>query len=128
MDCDYYLSPRQHERSDPMKLESLTANRLSDGAVVWLSDAGSWSDSVANAAMYGAEDLPDALGRAAEAEARQEIVASYAIEMQLIDGKPVPVAYKELIRALGPSVRTDLGKQAEQRTAIAPVIAAAGAH
>jgi sulfite reductase (NADPH) hemoprotein beta-component len=111
-----------------MKLESLTANRLSDGAVVWLSDAGNWSESVATAAIYGAEDLASALAQAAEAEARQEIVAPYAIEMRIVDGKPVPASYRELIRALGPSVRTDLGKQAEQGPAIAAVVAAAGAH
>jgi len=48
------------------------------------------------------------------AKAASQIVDPYLIEVRLgSDGLPVPVRYRERLRTLGPSVRPDLGKQAE---------------
>jgi sulfite reductase (NADPH) hemoprotein beta-component len=50
---------------------------------------------------------------AAEWVARNEVVAPYLFSVRLgSSGKIVPTSARELIRAKGPSVRPDLGKQA----------------
>ena len=69
-----------------------------------------------------AEDAAAALARARRATSpRASIVDPYAIEVELRNGHYAPKALREAIRAAGPTVRRDLGKQAE---GLAPVAAA----
>lgn len=101
-----------------MSAQSVTANRLLDGAVVWLTAAGDWSVSVRDAAVYADDAAVKAgLEAALASEARQEVVASYAIDVTVETQGPEaqgpwPVKIRERIRAAGPTVRTDLGQQA----------------
>ncbi len=91
----------------------LTANRLDDGSVVYLTRAGAWSDwledgEVADSRERALELLD--LG-ARRVEARQ-VVDPYLIVVRR-DGYQVhPVGQREIIRSKGPSIRQDLGKQA----------------
>ena len=60
-----------------------------------------------------ADDLADAaLKQAAEWIRKREVVAAYLFDVKVEKGAIVPVKAREIIRAAGPSVRTDLGKQA----------------
>jgi hypothetical protein len=91
-----------------------TAHRLSDGEVVFLAAAG-WVERVEQATVARS----DAEARALEALLRQaeavnEIVDGYLVDVEETPRGPRPVRYRELLRGLGPSVRPDLGKQASR--------------
>ena len=101
-----------------MALKAITANRLRDGAVVWLGPqnggvGNDWVERIEAAAAYDDAGAAQALLVAQEDEARNIVVAIYTLDVALADGAPVPLRTKERIRALGPSVRTDIGKQAD---------------
>ena len=91
-------------------MKAITANRLSDGAVLWLGRDGSFSDRFEDAALYTDEEAAAALARTS---AWTTVIAgAYLIEAEA--GGPVGrEALRETIRRNGPTVRRDLGKQAE---------------
>ncbi|MFO1038052.1 MAG: DUF2849 domain-containing protein [Geminicoccaceae bacterium] len=92
----------------------VTANRLSDGLVVFLAAEG-WVASLDEAAVATAKDDLAALeAKGRESEARNEVVGAYSIEIRRTPAGLVPVRYREWLRTAGPSVRTDLGYQAER--------------
>lgn len=96
-----------------MPAQSVTANRLADGAVVWLTATGGWSVSARDAAVYADADAAKAGLETAQAdEARQLVVAFYAVDVVEEPQGPWPVKIRERIRAAGPTVRLDLGQQA----------------
>ncbi len=99
-----------------MATQIVTANRLGDGLVIYLAQGGAWTDRVEDAEI--ARDEGDATALLARAEAPDQatrVVGPYL--MAVIDeaGVPRPASNREIIRALGPSVRTDLGRQALTR-------------
>jgi hypothetical protein len=97
----------------------VTANRLIDGIVVFQDETGGWSEDFARAAVH--EDAAAALARAGEDVAASLVVDPYAVEVELRNGHYAPKALREAIRATGPTVRRDLGKQAEGLAPIAAV-------
>ncbi|WP_274423745.1 DUF2849 domain-containing protein [Chelativorans sp. YIM 93263] len=102
-----------------MKL--LTANRLSDGEAVWLGSGERWVESIDQAELARdkeAQERLEQIGR--EAQARDEVVDVNLIDVDLVDGKARPIRLRERIRAAGPTIHHQLGKQA-RKTAIAPV-------
>jgi hypothetical protein len=99
-----------------MTRQVISANRLTDGLVVYLTSAGGWSERIAEARIVeDEEDGKAALAAAAEAAARQLVVEPYAIDIDDSGGERRPTKFREFIRAHGPTVRRDLGKQAEAR-------------
>jgi hypothetical protein len=93
--------------------EIITANRLIDGIVVFQDAERGWSEDFAKAAVLAdAEATQAALARAREDEARDLIVEPYAVVVEERNGHFVPKALRELIRASGPTIHPDLGKQA----------------
>lgn len=93
-------------------MKAVTANRLSDGAVVWLARDGALADRFEAAALYTDEEAEQALAGVA---AQTTIVAgAYLIEADA-SGPAGREALRETIRRNGPTVRRDLGKQAEAR-------------
>lgn len=107
-----------------MTAQVLTANRLSDGEVVFLG-AGRWVEHISAADVFIGDAGAPAL---AEAEAQPTVVvAPYLIDVTPTDGVPVPVAYRERLRAIGPTTHHDLGKQAEDRREADLIEAAQGA-
>jgi hypothetical protein len=95
--------------------QAVTANRLTDGAVVYLDSKGDWSRRIGSARVADdAETLAAMLRAAAEAEAARAVVGAYAIDVS-VDGDAVkPVKYKEVIRAFGPSSHAHFGLQASE--------------
>ncbi|MCU0894828.1 MAG: DUF2849 domain-containing protein [Rhodospirillales bacterium] len=91
-----------------MPHQVLTANRLSDGVVVFLDANGRWSEHIA-AARVAEKDDADALTEAGEARGN-EVVAPYLIDVALDAGGPQPLRYRERIRAFGPSIHPQFGK------------------
>jgi hypothetical protein len=84
----------------------LTANRLLTGEVVYWS-RGSWVPSLACAEVLVADEAEAALARAQTSVAARAVVAPYLFALR--DG--APAEEREIIRAAGPTVRSDLGKQ-----------------
>jgi hypothetical protein len=87
----------------------LTANRLSDGEVVYLAPDGVWVESIHAAQVVTAADSGAVLATGQAAERDLTIVHAYLFD---ITPERRPVKMREVIRAAGPTVRTDLGKQA----------------
>ena len=92
----------------------LTANRLRDGEVVYLTADASWSESLQDAVVSDQPgDQDQLLASGAEAEARCQVIGAYLMAVGRGDGQGWhPMSQRELIRMRGPSVRDDLGKQA----------------
>jgi len=99
-------------RSPVEGLKVVGANRLETGAVVWLGADDAWMALVTEAGVYAGAEAEAALTRAKLAERANLVVDAALVEVALEDGRPVPLRPRERIRALGPSVRTDLGVQA----------------
>jgi hypothetical protein len=92
----------------------ITANRLSDGVVVFQDSNGAWTEDFNHAAVLPDEEaLGAGLARARQSAEDNEVVEPYAIELESRAGHLTPKALREAIRASGPTVRRDLGKQAE---------------
>jgi hypothetical protein len=91
----------------------ITANRLIDGVVLFQDASGGWVEDFAHAAIYSdAAATKGGLELAKADESRNLIVEPYAIVVELRNGHYAPKALRELIRASGPTMRLDLGKQA----------------
>jgi hypothetical protein len=98
----------------------VTANRLIDGVVLFRDSNGGWVEDFARVAVYANADATKAaLALAKEDELRDLIVEPYAVVVELRNGHYAPKALRELIRATGPTIRLDLGKQAHGQ---APVL------
>jgi len=90
----------------------LTANRLRDGEVVYWAQ-GQWVADLARGEILREKTAADAALAAADESVRSRIVVSpYLFDVRIENGHIRPVKERELIRAAGPTVRHDLGKQA----------------
>ncbi len=91
----------------------ITANRLTDGVVVFQTADESWSEDFNRAAVLpGPEATASALNRAKQDETNNIVVEPYAVAVEERNGHIAPKALREAIRAAGPTIRRDLGKQA----------------
>ncbi|MDB5741119.1 MAG: hypothetical protein JWP16_2159 [Alphaproteobacteria bacterium] len=97
----------QHNHGSQM----LTANRLVDGDVLYRKGAG-WVLTLADGDIYDEAEAAKALAAAQAEMVRNIFVAPYLFEVRMTDGVITPVKEREIIRAAGPTVRLDLGKQA----------------
>ena len=92
----------------------LTANRLRDGEVVFLMHSGQWSDNIDGAVLATEPQAQAALeGRGKDDERANLVTGAYLFDAERRDGHVFASHIKERIRSLGPTVRADLGKQAE---------------
>ncbi|HME85467.1 MAG TPA: DUF2849 domain-containing protein [Roseiarcus sp.] len=91
----------------------ITSNRLADGVVVFQGADGAWTEDFKSAAVLAdAQATADALSRAKRDEANNLVVDAYAVPVEERNGHFAPKALREAIRAAGPTIRRDLGKQA----------------
>jgi hypothetical protein len=94
-------------------LKAITANRLVDGAVLFQTVSYGWTAHVQQAAAWNDAALADALLKAQADHDARMIVEPYPIEVTQDIAGVTPQRYRERVRALGPSVRADLGYQAQ---------------
>ena len=93
-----------------------TANRLRDGTVVWLTAAERWSAKVAEARIYEGPAIEEGRAAAQDWERRQEVVASYPVEVAPTEAGPAPLSVRERVRAQGgPSTQYGLAERATMR-------------
>ncbi|HEX4301512.1 MAG TPA: DUF2849 domain-containing protein [Rhizomicrobium sp.] len=100
--------------------QMLTANRLVDGDVLYWKN-GSWVLALADGEVFADPKAADAALAAAQKDVLGNVVvAPYLFDVKItLDSKSGargihPVKEREIIRAAGPTVREDLGKQAGQ--------------
>lgn len=96
------------------RFQAVTANRLTDGEVVYLSVDNLWVEDFAAADIADGPAAAEALlARAMPQDFELNVLEPYLFEV-LEDGTAFkPASVREIIRAAGPTVRLDLGKQAE---------------
>jgi Protein of unknown function (DUF2849) len=92
----------------------VVANDLIEGDVVFLGPHD-WERNHRNARIaHGQAEAEALLARAAQDVKANRMVDAYLVQVTVnAAGEPVPVHYREKMRTLGPTVRRDLGKQAE---------------
>lgn len=84
---------------------AVTANRLGDGRVVFLTPAHGWTTVLAEAAFAASEgEAAPALEAANRDLAAQVIVDPYLIEIDQSGPAPRPAKLREAIRAFGPTI------------------------
>lgn len=91
-------------------MKALTANRLTDGEVVFWN-AGQWVERFAGAELFADDEA--AVEAEAHAKAQPTVVVDpYLIDVVESEGLWAPISFRERIRSLGPSNHTQHGKQA----------------
>lgn len=104
----------QHHNQTAQTLAA-TANRLLDGEVVYFTDEGSWSERFEDAIVAHNKDDGEALLKKAMPSVEAlEVIGPYLFEVRKLEDGTTPVSVRENIRMNGPTVRLDLGKQAER--------------
>ncbi|MEJ0028182.1 MAG: DUF2849 domain-containing protein [Rhizomicrobium sp.] len=92
--------------------QMLTANRLVDGDVLYWK-GGDWVLTLVEGDVFAdPKDADAALAAAQKYVTGNVVVAPYLFEVKRNGGGVTPVKEREVIRAAGPTVRHDLGKQA----------------
>ena len=100
----------------PTGPQMLTANCLRQGDVLYWK-AGAWVlDFNAGEVLADPAAAAAALDAAQKFVADNRVVSPYLFEVREQHGKIRPVKEREIVRAAGPSIRTDLGKQAAPET------------
>lgn len=96
------------------RVSIVTANRLLEGDVVYRTATGRWSPRLADAAFTADESVAKSWLETAQGDVVERLIAPpYLAEMGLdAAGRLIAIDAKERIRAAGPTVRLDLGKQA----------------
>jgi len=95
-----------------MAFKVVTANRLLDGAVVWMAPEERWTECLDAALVFESDDGAAMLAMAGRAVTDRLVVSPYLIDVAPGAAGVRPVHIKEVIRAAGPTVRPDLGYQA----------------
>ena len=88
----------------------LGANRLADGAVVFLDFEGDWSDNLAAAVVARAPDERRALVDRARYEAERTLVVEpHLLDVDELDGRLIPIRRRGAGRTEGRSAFADPG-------------------
>ena len=85
-------------------MKILTGNDLPTGDVIWWTGDG-WSRHIEHAVDVDGQG--EAI--AAAEEAARRVNAPYVIQGEMTEAGPRPAHIKDRIRAIGPTVRSDLG-------------------
>jgi hypothetical protein len=102
----------------PEKGQLITANRLRDGIAVFLTRSGEWSEVIDEAVLALEPQAAAALeARAKDDERKTLVTGAYLVDAERLNGRVRAAHIRERMRALGPTVRLDLGKQAEGKGA-----------
>ena len=109
-----------------MSLKAITANRLRQGDIVYLTDSGKWSNHLNESRISDDDSVVQEMMAQAEADVAARLVVSvYAMEVVEIDGILQPLSTREIIRAAGPTVRADYRNTHTAKSGPTPHIRAA---
>lgn len=94
------------------RFQAVTGNRLTDGEVVYFA-AGQWVEAFGAAEIADGTPAAEALlAQASPADIEAHVLDPYLFEVVETEAGFTPASVRETIRAKGPTVRLDLGKQA----------------
>jgi len=94
-------------------MKILTANRLVDGDVVFLTSDHDWSIDINDACIALDQTHATLLeDMGAQADAAAHVIGCYLVDVIVTNDRIEATHYREIMRAKGPTVRSDLGKQA----------------
>lgn len=101
-----------------MSIKILTANDLHSGGVIFATSEGNWSSFITQAQLSSDSQTEETLvSMGNQSVEAQTIVDPFLIDINIINGVPVPKRYREQLRVSGPSVRTDFSKPALREVA-----------
>ena len=90
-------------------IQVMTANRLSDGVVLYLAQNDQWVEQLTAARFAKPDDAVAELQVAADVAVHDRLVIGpYLFTVEAIDDGFRPISQREHIRALGPTVGTDM--------------------
>ncbi len=92
-------------------MKVLTANDLKSGEVVFWN-GGRWVVRFHDGEHFDGDEAAAPALAAAEAQPKV-VVAPYLIDVEQVDGHWFPIAFRERLRALGPTNHPQHGKQAD---------------
>jgi len=87
-----------------MSKQLVTANRLHDGAVVYLTINGGWTTNVESGFVSNKKHKDELMVMAKEAVDAQLIIAPYLIDVEVVANSIRPRRFRESIRAKGPTI------------------------
>ncbi len=88
--------------------QMIIANRLNDGRVVFLAPGEQWNTAIAAGAIIDDDAEAQRLLEVAKShQARSLVVDPILIQVRVDAGQIRPTEIREVIRAFGPTVRTD---------------------
>ncbi|KON65988.1 hypothetical protein KOEU_06780 [Komagataeibacter europaeus] len=96
----------RNNRRDTTGASVITANRLLDGRIVWLTPQG-WSEHIGHARVFDNADIEDAIRQAKAAPDARRLVGIYGVQLDPSAAGLSPLTVRERIRAFGPSVHPD---------------------
>jgi hypothetical protein len=83
----------------------ITANRLSDGLVIFIGPDGTWVTDIADALTFAdGPELDAATAFGVEGVVGRFLIDPYPIDVAIENGVPMPTRLREAIRARGPTV------------------------
>jgi len=88
----------------------LTGNRLRDGETVYYTAAGEWSPYVSLAKVATTPEEAEVLAQVGKAAYAANLIIDVAVIDAVSGGEAKPSHIREVIRASGPTVRSDLNK------------------
>jgi hypothetical protein len=101
--------------------QMIIANRLADGVVVFLSPGDGWNTAIAAGVVIDDDaEAERLLGIAKQHEAKCLVLDPMLIQVKVTNGQVRPTEIREVIRAFGPTVRTDVEDAARDVVGIAP--------
>src|SRR5262245_6008152 len=90
-------------------VQVLTANRLGDGAVVFLNFDGDWAVSLTGVVIARSPDEARGLEARGVFDARRNLVVDpYLVDMREVAGALLPLRQRERVRLDGPSILADV--------------------
>ena len=91
------------------QISVLTANRLTDGVVVFLGNNGDWIEGIGHAVVARSPEEARALeAQGARDTARNVVVDAYLVEVREAADGLVPIRTRERVRVAGPSILGDV--------------------
>lgn len=84
-------------------MEILTGNELTSGATVYLDAEGRWVEDLQAARVFGNDEAEAKDAALAATKATGRIVSLEVEDVNIVEGKIVPVRLRERIRAAGPT-------------------------
>ena len=84
-------------------MEILTGNELTSGATVYLDSDGRWVEDLQAARVFSKDEAEAKDAALAATKATGRIVSLEIEDVNIVEGKIVPVRLRERIRAAGPT-------------------------